>query len=687
MKKRISIIISILVLITTVCIAQESKILTPEDQFREVSVGSPEVSPDGKWILYSIRRPIDEKGKTESDLYLLPFEGGAPRRLTATPGGEGDYTWNPDSTRIAFSAEREGEEEQIYVIDIRGGEAVRLTDMPNGAYGPQWSPDGSMLAFYSRFGDIYTPEEREAYGDVRYIKHLRYHHLGPGWDKGKRQRIFVMPAEGGEARQLTAGECADEGDHSMTWSPDSQEIAYVSNRAEEWWNTIDTNIYIVNVDSGKSRQVTDNVGPDHSPTFSPDGKWLAWRAILEYNYESENYKIHLMPYAGGDAVNISNALDRSVRSITWSTNSDKIFFTSSSEGKMNIQYVEIDKPDKFHDVTSGQNLIYNFEVVDDNRFVIRKVDDTAPAEIFTLVNGEFNKLTHDASEFWEDYEVSPCEEIWIDTVDGRKAQGWLVKPLGYEEGRKYPTILRIHGGPHGMYRPALNFEYQLWAHNGYAVLFTNPRGSDGYGQAFADAIHENWGETTWSDLERFVDKAIDMGVADQDKLGVIGGSFGGYMTKWIVGQTDRFKAAIPIAGLSNIVSFFGSTDEQFFIEKEMGGLPWWNQEAYMKNSPLWYADNFKTPTMIIHGENDWRVRPEQAEQFYTALQKMGVPSVLVRHPNEQHGTRKAAGRLLNTKLILEWFDHWLKGKPVKLAKYITPKKYQHPLKPYESPKH
>ena len=657
--------------------AQETATLMPEDHTREIRVGTPAVSPDGKWIAYSVTRPKGDDGR-ESDIYLMPFDGGEPMRLTATEGSESGYVWSPCSKKIAFSAEREGDSNQIYVIDIRGGEAVKITDVETGASGPSWSPDGTWIAFYSRLGKKYNEEEQEEFDDVHYCQHLRYYHLGPGWDEGERRRIFVVASGGGEVKQVTDGECADEGDHSMVWSPDSAKIAYVSNRAAEWWNTIDTNVYMVDVESGENVQVTENIGPDHSPAFSPDGSWIAWRAIFEYNYESENYKIVAKPVAGGEAVTLTGSLDRTVRSIAWGPDNKRIYFTASSEGTMNLRYVEVDKPDAYHDVTSGQNLIYGWSLADDGRFAMLKASDVEGTEIYTLIDGEFNKLTNCTAEFWGNYQAMPCEEIWIETEDGRRAQGWLIKPVGYEEGKRYPMILSIHGGPHGMYSPSLRFEYQMFANHGYAVLFTNPRGSDGYGQEFQDVIVEDWGAPTWSDLERFVDKAIEMGVADAEKLGVMGGSYGGYATKWIVGQTDRFKAAIPVAGLSNMVSFWGTTDEQFFAEKEMGGVPWENKEVYLRNSPLWYAANFKTPTMILHGNLDWRVRIEQGEQFFTALQKMGVPSVYVNFPEEQHGVRDETHRTLYYKLKLEWFDHWLQGKPVKLAKYITPKAYVHP---------
>jgi dipeptidyl aminopeptidase/acylaminoacyl peptidase len=283
-----------------------------------------------------------------------------------------------------------------------------------------------------------------------------------------------------------------------------------------------------------------------------------------------------------------------------------------------------------------------------------------------------------------DRPVSPSEEIWIDTEDGARVQGWLIRPIGYEEGTGVPMILSIHGGPHGMSTPSVRFDFQLWANHGFAVLYTNPRGSDGYGQAFADAIHEDWHTLPFADLMAFVDRIVEMGVADPNALAVTGGSYGGYMTNWIIGQTDRFASAVSSAGLSNMVSFFGTTDEQFFAEKEMAGVPWESPEVYLSNSPLWAAESLSTPTMVLHGTDDWRVRPEQGVQLFLALQKEGVPSVYVEFPDEQHGVKKPGHRVLRQRLRLEWFEHWLKGEPATLATYIRPRAYVHPPRPVSS---
>ena len=685
-KKTVALIAVFTVIALSHAVAEE-RVLKPEDHYKVTSVGSPAVSPDGKWIAYSISKYNEKSDKRESNIYLQPFTGGEPLQLTALPGSESGYTWHPKGNKIAFSSSREGKKSQIYVIDIRGGEAIKITDSESGASSPAWSPDGTMISFYSSVGQLYTKEEKKAFGDVHYAKHLRYYHLGPGWDKGKRRRIFVVSAEGGEARQLTAGECADEGDHSKVWSPDSKEIAYVSNREKEWWNTIDTNVFIVNVKTGESRKVSDNIGPDHSPAFSPDGKWLAWRGSFEYNYESENYKILLQPRNGSEYKILSDKLDRNIRNFQWAPDGETIYFSASDRGTRHIQSLNINQPNVFQPVTQGNMQIRSWTVVNNGTFALLKGDSSTSYDLFTLSDGTWNQLTTDGNDWWKGIALQPAEEFWVTTKDGAKVQGWLIKPKGYEAGKKYPMVLSIHGGPHGMYAPGLNFEWQMLAQQGIAVMFTNPRGSDGYGQAFADTIHEDWNTAPFTDLMACVDYAVEKGIADAEKLGVMGGSYGGYMTNWVIGNTPRFKSAISVAGLSNMVSFYGTTDEQFFAEKEMAGTPWSNKEAYLFNSPLWHAEKFVTPTMVIHGENDWRVRPEQGRQLFTALQKMGVESSYVEFPGEQHGIRGREHRTLYYRLKLDWFGHWLQGKDPGLATYIKPEKYTHPPKPIKNEKH
>lgn len=682
MKNMVKLLTIVLVLTWGIALGAEdaaAPIFQAEDHLKQVTVGAPQVSPDGQWILYSLSRYCAKEKIETGDLFLLPFSGGTPRQLTHSAAAEKNYSWSPDSKSIAFAAKREGDaKSQIYILPLHGGEAWRLTNLTAGAANPLWSPDGRKLAFYSNCGEFYSPEQKEAFGQVRYAMHPRYHHLGKGWDDGKRQRIFVIPMQGGEAVQLTDGACADEGDHSMAWRNDSKVLAFVSNRSPEWWNTIDTDIYQVDVTSKDLKRLTRNPGPDHSPSYSPDGKWLAWRASYEYNYESEDYKIHIQSTAGGEARPLIAKLDRGVDSFAWAPDNRGLYFSVSSEGRSNIQYVSLAQLERWVDITSGQNNLSGWKVSGRERFAMIRSSDTCPGELYTFVKGRFNRLTTAAEEPFKNFKRLPSEEIWLTADDGSRVQGWLIRPLGYRDGQKVPLILSIHGGPHGMFSPTFRFDFQLYAHHGFAVLYINPRGSDGYGQKFKDVIVEDWGSKPMADLMMFVDHVIGKGIADPAKLAVTGGSYGGFMTNWLITHSNRFAAAVSVAGIYNLTSFWGTTDEQFFAEKEMAGLPWQKQDVYIHNSPIWNSDQLKTPTMVIHGNDDWRVRSEQGEQLFCALQKMGVPSVYVNFPEEQHGIRGKVNRTLYNRLLLEWFEHWIMGKEVKLATYLQPIPYSYP---------
>lgn len=665
LKKSVLLFVSLLFLMSSVFLsAGQKRAITIDDMYRFKSVGSPVISPDGKLVAFTMSYYTTGEEITRcGDIWVMDIDGKNMRKLTAHPAVESGVSWSPDSTRIAFSARRNDKKSQIYIINISGGEADQLTTIKTGASNPLWSPDGKWIAFYSNVGQLYSDEFKKELGDVRYITHLRYYHVR-SWDDGERRRIFAVPVEGGkDPIQLTKGECADEGDNSMAWAPDSKEIAFVSNRDPQWWNSIDTNIYTVSVPEGKIAQVTVNRGPDHSPAYSPDGKYLAFRSIFTYNYESENYKIVVRKRGGEEKGKpLTTALDQTVREFKWSPDSKTIFFRYAYNGLYNIKSVPV-SGGSFKDVVTGRFVISSWDVAKDGKtFVVSKSDDISQTELFSF-RKKWKKLTGFNDAFMAQLHTMPVEELWVQSENEFKIQTWIIKPVGFETGKKYPMVLSIHGGPHGMYTIMYRSYFQYLAANGYVVVYSNPRASLGYGETFSRQVWQEWGGLGYRDLMRVTDAVIKLGFVDEKRMGVTGGSYGGYMTNWIIGQTDRFAAAITSAGISNLTSFYGTTDEQFFPEAEYKGTPYDQKELYIKHSPIWYAKNFKTPTMIIHGQYDFRVRLEQAEQMFTALQKQNVPSVYVYFPDEGHGVRKPVHRKLYYRVILDWFDRFLKGKP------------------------
>jgi dipeptidyl aminopeptidase/acylaminoacyl peptidase len=628
--------------------------------------GPPVISPDGLKIAYTVSFYCPVKKKKFADIYIMDINGNNKKKLTSHAEVESTPTWSPDSAKLAFSAKRKKDEkEQVYISDIRKKKVKRLTNFKSGAGDPLWSPDGKWIAFYSSLGQLYSDEFKKELGDVRFITHLRYYHVRD-WDDGKRKRIFVAAADGSQQPiRLTDGECADEGDSEMAWSPDSSEIAFVSNRSPEWWDNINTDIYTVSVPGGKIKQVTRNTGPDHSPAYSPDGKYLAFRSIFTYNYESEHYKVVVARRVDDDmGTPLTGKLDRDVSSFRWSPDSRDIYFLYGTQGVHHMKAVPA-AGGEFRDVMTGRHVISDWAITPDGRtFIVNKKDDVNEEDFFAYNNG-WKQLTTVNETVMKQFYTQPVEEFWATSIDGAKVHGWIIKPVGFEEGKKYPMILSIHGGPHGMSTLAYRFYFQLFAAKGFVVVYANPRASLGYGEKFSRQIWEDWGGLCYKDLMCVVDEVLKKGYVDEKKLGVMGGSFGGYMTNWIVGHSNRFSAAVTVAGLSNLTSFYGTTDEQFFLEAEFKGTPWEKQDSYLQHSPIWYAGNFKTPTMVIHGEYDFRVRTEQAEQMFTALQKQKVPSVYAWFPDEGHGVRKPVQRKLYYKLLLDWFSHYLLGQPSK----------------------
>lgn len=664
-SKRILSIIGMVLIFTCYGFSVKKETLTVTDCLKEINVGNPAISPNGKMVAFTVSFYDETREKRLSDIYVMNISGQNQRRLTTHPSTERDIAWSPDSRKIAFSAKRDGKKSQIYVIRIAGGEAEKITDIASGASGPQWSPNGKWISFYSSIGRLFSDDLQKTLGDVKMYTRLRYYHYRY-WDSGKRKRIFVIPSDGKrEPIQLTDGECSDEGDNSKQWSPDSKEIVFVSNRDPQWWNSIDTNIFTVTVPGKQLRQITTNRGPDHSPAYSPNGRHIACRSIFTYNYESENYKVVVMGRDGKNPRALTEKLDRSVRSFFWRPDSRSILFLYGHHGTHRIKSVPV-AGGTFSPFITGKNIIYGWDLSRDGKsMVLRRGDDRSLLELY-LYRTQLRKLTHFNDSFVRSFYLQPVEEIWVESDKGFKVQGWIIKPVGFQKDKKYPMVLSIHGGPHGMSSIGYRFFFQLLASNGYVVVYSNPRASLGYGEEFSRQIWEDWGGIAYRDVMNVVDHVVKKGYVDESKMGVMGGSFGGYMTNWIVGQTDRFAAAATHAGLSNLVSFYGTTDEQFFPEAEFKGAPWENRITYLKHSPIWHARSFKTPTLITQGENDYRVRSEQSEQMFTALQKMNVPSAYVYFPDEGHGIRGIKHRILYYRVRMDWFNHFLKGEPLKI---------------------
>ena len=653
--------------------------LTPDDIYNILLVNDAQISPDGSTVAYVETRLDRERNDYRSSLYLVAANGGEPRRFTAADAQDTTPRWSPRGDRIAFLSNRSGKK-QLWVIPVAGGEATQLTDLPQPVASFAWSPDGSTIAFVSKTdaGDLeekQKPEKEES--DVVHITRLRFRADGtPGFLDNKPTHIWCVAADGGKPWQLTAGEYSDS---QPAWSPGGSEIAFVSNRTEDWQSNNASEIWAVHVRGGEARRIVG--GPDASfrqPAWSPDGTELA---IVGHRHAGEggsrNANLWVVPAAGGDPKNLSGKFDRTVgaqvsvdtasnaeESISWI--GDEVYMPVTDQGSVHVY--RVDPTGEVELVVGGARRVLSFSLsADGKRVAFAASTTTNPCDIYTANadgSGE-RQLTEVNAEFLKGVAVSEPEEFRVPSQakDGRDVHGWIMKPIGFQPGRKYPMVLEIHGGPHSSYASAYFHEFQLLAAQGYVVVYTNPRGSQGYGEEAAGCTRGVWGEADMPDLMAAVDYAIDQGYVDEQRLGVTGGSYGGFMTNWVISHSDRFKAAVTQRCVSNMLSFFGTSDiGTGFGVFETNALPWDNPEQFLKMSPLTYAHNIDTPLLIIHSEQDYRCPIEQGEQLYTRLKKLGKTVEFVRFPGESHGlsrSGKPKHRVERLNYILGWFDRYL----------------------------
>ncbi len=666
----------------------ERRKLTPEDIFNIKLINDARISPDGSRIVY-VQTVLDkEKDEYKSSLYLVPSGVGEIRRFTASEAKDSSPRWSPDGWSIAFLSSRSGSN-QIWTIPVGGGEATKLTDLPEPVTAFAWSGDGSALVFVSKSDAEKMKEEKakekdekadEKKSDVVRISELRFRSDGtPGFIDNKPTHIWTVPAAGGEPTQITSG---DFDDSQPCWSPDGSRIVFASNRTDQKHLKKASEIWTVAASGGDPSPVL--TGPDamfSGPVWSPDGKYIA---VEGHNESVKGHAIGaelwIVEPSGKGLRNLTDGLDRMVGDtsavdtasgadvpVVWSADSSSIFFQISDHGNAHVMRVSLQGAD-VKKVIGGIRRVMSFSVSDDGKTIgFSAGTSTSPCDVFSCAGDGSNEkqLTHVNDEFFAGVEVSVPEEFEAPSQsDGNvKIHGWIMKPIGFEQGKKYPLVLEIHGGPHAMYANAYFHEFQVLAAQGCAVVFGNPRGSQGYGSDFSSCTKGEWGFVDTPDVMGLVDHAIGLGFVDPDRLGVTGGSYGGFMTAWIVGHTDRFKAAVTQRPVTNLYSFYGTSDiGSTFGDYETGGTPWAITEQFLRMSPITYVDKVKTPLLFVHSEQDYRCPIEQSEQMFVALKMLGVETELVRFPNESHGLSrmgKPAHRIERLQAILGWFDSHL----------------------------
>jgi dipeptidyl aminopeptidase/acylaminoacyl peptidase len=657
---------------------------TFEDMMGLKRVGGPVVSPDGKWVLFAAVDVSLQENKKTSHLWAISAAGGDPHQLMADPAGESGPKWAPDGKRFLFVSGHGGSS-QVWVADFDSnvgsitGTPKAITSLSTEADGPVWSPDGKNVVFISQ---VYPgcaddacnkySEENKASNKVkaRVFEKLLYRHWN-AYSNSKTSHLFVVPATGGTPKDITPGPNDVPpfnlgGQEFYAVSPDGQEVAFTSNIDEVGATSTNNEIFIVPITGGTPKKISTSPGSDSTPLYSPDGKYLAWRMQARGGYESDRFRLVIYDRKAGQIQNLTENLDRWIENIAWSPDSRSIYFTSEDKGEIPIYRLDIDKPNQAQEITRGAND--EIQVTADGKtLVFTRMSAMAPNEVFklTIGNKEAHQLTHLNDAVLSKVTMNPLESFWFTGAEGAKVQGFLVKPPQFDPMKRFPVKFLIHGGPQGAWGDEWSYRWnsQLFAADGYVVVMINPRGSTGYGQKFIDDINGDWGGKPYVDLMNgldYVEKTYTY--ADKDRECALGASYGGYMINWILGHTTRFKCLVSHDGMFNTDSAYGTTEELWFNEWEFKGTPWTNRELYRKWSPHLFADKFKTPTLVVHSQLDYRLDVSEGFQLFTTLQRLDVPSKMLYFPDEGHWILKPQNSDLWYKTVNGWVNEWITKK-------------------------
>lgn len=658
----------------------ERRPMTFDDLVSLHRVSDPQMSPDGRYVAYTVATPDREANRVAPNIWVVATAGGEPRQLTRS-GSDQRPRWSPDGTKLAFLSARDGNE-QVYWISLAGGEATRLTSVSGGADNEVWSPDGKTIAFvssvYPDCADDDCNVKRDAEKQKSKVKahvatKLLFRHWTT-WSDGKRSHLFAISAEGGKARDLTPGADYDVPPFSLgapeaiAFSPDGAEIGFTANTDKDEATSTNGDIFAVPVNGANApKRITENRGDDWGPVYSPDGKWIAYRSQLASGFEADRWRLMIYERAGGRHLELTENFDRNVDGYEWAPDSKSIFFKAEDQAQMPIYSMAAEAgktPARV--IADGFNM--DFDLSRDGRTIaFTRTSLILPPEIF-VANSDgsaVRQLTrHNAARLGQ-VDISKAESFWFAGAEGTKANGLLVRPPNFNATKKYPLLFLVHGGPQGAWDDEWGYRWnpQVMAAPGYVVVMVNPRGSTGYGQKFTAEISKDWGGKVYTDLMNGLDAAIaKYPFIDGSKACAAGGSYGGFMMDWMATHTDRFKCIISHAGPYDARSMY-ATEELWFQEWEYGGTPWEHPQLYDKWSPEKFAGalgKFKTPTLVIGGELDFRIPYTQELEFFSALQRQGVPSKLVIFPDEGHWVLKPQNSEFWYKTFLDWAATYLK---------------------------
>ena len=670
-----------LALTSAAAAAQTKRAITVDDLLKVRRVADPQLSPDGRWVAYQITDPDVDANRNRTQIYLISVDGGEPKQLTSGDASATTPRWSPDGRRIAFVTGG-----QIWTMDAQGGDRKQVTNVSTGAADPVWSPDGALIAFvsdvYPECADDECNKRKDAEAEAskvkaRTITRLLYRHWN-AWKGGKRTHVFLVPSAGGAARDLTPGDYDAPpfslgGPADYAFSPDAKELAFASNRDKVEAASTNSDLFVVAVAGGDPRRLTENNrGADQSPAYSPDGRFIAYRSQVTPGFESDRWRLMLYDRRANTARELPSKLDANVESFTFTPDGRHVYFATGERGRQPAYVVSADGR-TMKKVLDGFND--DLRLSNDGRtLTFSRSTATTPTEIFAAsvtdptgaAGAAVRQLTRTNDQFLAQFEMNPAEEVTWAGAGGTRVSGWLFRPPQFDRARKYPLVVLIHGGPQGAWNDNWGYRWnpQIFAAAGYLVFMPNPRGSTGFGQQFTNEISGDWGGKVYTDIMNGVAHVISLGSVDKERIGAAGGSYGGYMVNWILGHNDdprfRFRALVSHAGVFNLTSMYGVTEELWFPEWEFKGTPWENPALYERWSPHLHAKNFKTPTLVTHGELDFRVPIDQGLQLFTYLQRLDVPSKLLYYPDEGHWILKPQNSRLWYNTVIGWFDQYLK---------------------------
>jgi dipeptidyl aminopeptidase/acylaminoacyl peptidase len=651
---------------------------TGRDLFDLSAASDPQISPDGRTIAY-VRRSADiMTDRARSSIWLINVATGEQRPIAAGTGDHFGPRWSPDGRRLAYASTAEGGGSQLFVRWMDSGQTARITGLPNSPQAIAWSPDGRRLAYLMTVPDEgmklgSAPEKPEGANwakPLEILDKVTYRADGQGYIKPGFDKIFMVDADGGAPRQLTFGAYHDGGPE---WTPDGRAILFSAVRKADWeLAPVNSEIYRLDIASGTVSPLTDRDGPDGSPKVSPDGRTIAYLGYDDHKKGYEQSNIYVMSSAGGAPRQVAEGLDRDVGQIEWSADGRSLIAAYEQDGSVTVSRIGLDGSVRpiVHEVASpSYDRPYaggGFSVSRGGAIAFTTSPYNRPTDVAVSSGGAVRQLTRLNDLTLSAKNLGTLQRFEATAPDGGRVPSWILLPPTWKPGERAPTILEIHGGPYAAYGPHFSTDYQLYGAAGYAVLYTNPRGSTGYGQAFADGIEKTYPASNFDDLMAAVDAAVASGYSDPDNLFVTGGSGGGILTAWLIGKTNRFKAAASQKPVINWTSMALTSDGvPFFGPYWMGALPWENYQTYWARSPLSLMANVRTPTLVVVGAEDYRTPVSESEQLYSALKLMKVPTALVKVPDASHGgiAARPSQSAAKAAAIIAWFDKYRTKKP------------------------